>query len=244
MRSLTIPSISVSRARAVALGLLASAVVSISFADAAAANSIPIYENSLKSVDARSQITTKGPGSCKRGGSEVALRVTVGKRTKACNLSVPVVGRDVELTTTGRIFKSTPSQLKKSIVLGVNVRQGRDGSQYQLAVFPSGRRFQIRKFLPDGSMRVLKGGKNVAGIRGFSEANRIALRAYNGAAGLPASSARLVAFVNGKVVGVADDSRGNDLKGRDSSFSIASGRNATQASGSFSAVVVRIPNPF
>jgi hypothetical protein len=244
MRLFMIPSISVSRTKTVALGLLASAVVSISFADAAAAQSVPIYENGLKSVNARSQIVTRSPGNCKRGGSEVALRVTVGKQTKACNFGVPVVGRDVELTATGRIFKSIPSQLKKSIFLGANVRQGRDGSQYQLAVFPSGRRFQIRKILPNGSLRVLKGGRNVASIRAFSEANRISLRAYNGVAGLPASSARLVAFVNGKVVGVADDARGNELKGRDSGFSIASGRNATGAAGSFSTVVVRIPNPF
>lgn len=244
MRLLTIPSISVSRAKAVALGLLASAVVSISLADAAGAQSIPIYQNALKSIDSRSQIFKQGPGSCKRGGSEEALRVLVGKRTKACNFSAPVAGRDVELTVTGRIFKSVPTKFKKTIFLGVNLRQARDGSQYQLAVFPSGRRFQIRKIFPNGSMRILKGDKNVGSIRAFGKANRVSLRAYNGVPGRPDSTARLVAVVNGKKVGFADDVRGYELKGRDMSFSIASGRNATGTSGSFASVLVRIPSPF
>jgi len=244
MRLLTIPSISVSRAKAVVAGLLAAAIVSLSIAGAASAQSIPLYVNALKSIDARSQIVKQGPGNCQRGGSEVALRVLVGKRTKACNFFAPVAGRDVELTVTGRIFKSVPRQLKKSIFLGVGLRQARNGSQYQLAVFPSGRRFQIRKILPDGSMRVLKGDRNVASIRPFGRANRVTLRAYNGVPGRPESSARLVALINGEKVGVADDVRGYELEGRDMSFSIASARNATGTSGSFQSVVVRMPSPF
>jgi hypothetical protein len=244
MRFLTIPSISVSRAKALVLGLIAAAVVSMSLAGTASAQSIPLYANSLETANGRAQIVKKGAGKCKRGGSRTALRFTAGKRTKACTFAVPVVGRDVELTATGRIFKSLPSQLRKSIFLALNLRQARDGSQYQLAVFPSGRRFQIRKIFPNGSTRILKAGRNVASIRGFSKANRMTLRAYNGVPGRPASSARLVAYVNGKMVGVADDARGNELEGRDSSFSIASARNATGTSGSFTGIVVRIPNPF
>jgi hypothetical protein len=244
MRLLTIPSISVSRAKAVAVGLLAAAIVSLSFAGAASAQSIPLYANSLKTSNGRAQIVKKGPGKCVRGGSRVALRFKAGRRTKACTFAVPVVGRDIELTATGRIFKSLPSQLRRSIFLALNLRQARDGSQYQLAVFPSGRRFQIRKIFPNGSTRVLKAGRNVRSIRGFSKANRMTLRAYNGVRGRPASSARLVAYVNGKMVGVVDDVRGNELKGRDSSFSIASARNATGTSASFSDLLVRIPNPY
>jgi hypothetical protein len=244
MRFLTIPSTSVSRVKAVALGLLAAAIVSLSFAGAASAQSIPLYANSLKSANGRDQIVKRGPGNCKRGGSKVALRFTAGKRTKACTFAVPVVGRDIELTATGRIFKSLPRQLRKGIFLAINLRQARDGSQYQLAVFPSGRRFQIRKTFPNGSTRVLKAGRNIAGIRGFSKANRLTFRAYNGVAGRPASSARLAAYVNGKLVGVVDDARGSELEGRDSSFAVASARSVTRTTSSFSDVVVRIPNPF
>lgn len=233
-----------SRAKAVATGLLAAVLVSLSLAGTdAAASSISLYANSLKSANGRDQIFKEGTGNCNRGGSKVALRFTAGKRTKGCSFAVPVVGRDLELTVTGRIFKSIPSRLRKSMFLAVNLRQARDGSQYQLVVFPTGRRFQIRKTLPDGRTRVLKADRNVPGIRGFGEANRVRLRAYNGVKDQPSSSARLVALVNGKMVGIVDDPRGNELEGRDSGFSIASER-ATGASGSFAGILVRIPNPF
>ncbi|MEX1219115.1 MAG: hypothetical protein WEB05_01860 [Solirubrobacterales bacterium] len=244
MHFLTIPSTSASRTKALALGLLAAAAASLSLVSAASAQSVAIYSNSLKSANGRDQIIKKGPGTCTRGGSAVALRFTAGKRTKACNFAVPVVGRDIELGATGRIFKSVPAKLKKSIFLALNLRHASDGSQYQLAVFPSGRRFQIRKTFPNGSTIVLKAGRDVPSIRDFGGANRMGLRAYNGVSDLPTSTARLVAYVNGKMVGVVDDERGSELKGRDSSFSIASARNATGTTGSFNDVVVRIPSPF
>ena len=244
MHFLTIPSKSMSRTRSVAVGLIVAAIGSLSFAGAANAQSIPLYVNSLKSANGRDQVIKRGPGSCVRGGSKVALRFTAGKKTKACNFSVPVVGRDIELTATGRIFKSVPTKLRESIFLGLNLRHAGDGSHYQLAVFPSGRRCQIRKVFPNGATTVLKAGRNVAEIRNFGQANRMTLRAYNGVSTLPATSARLVAYVNGKMVGVVDDERGGELKGRDLSFSIASARNATGTTGSFTDIVVRIPNPF
>lgn len=244
MRLFTIPSKFMSRTRVATIGFFVVAAASLSFAGAASAQSVPLYVNSLKSSIGRDQIVKQGSGSCIRGGSEIALRVRVGKKTKACNFAVPVVGRDTELSVTGRIFKSVPEKLRKSIFLGLNLRHANDGSQYQLAVFPDGRRFQIRKTLPNGTTTVLKAGRNVASIRGFGKANRITLRAYNGVAGLPNSTARLVAYVNGKLVGVADDERGGELEGRDSSFSVASARNARDATGSFNDVVVRIPSPF
>jgi hypothetical protein len=235
----------VSRAKAVAVGLLAAVLVSLSFSgSAAAAGSVPLYGNSMKTSNGRAQIFKKGAGTCVRGGSKVALRFRAGRKTKACTFAVPTVGRDLEVTVTGRIFTSIPRQLKKSMFLALNVRQARDGSQYQLAVFPSGRRFQIRKIFPNGATRILKAGRGVASIRGFGKANKISLRAYNGVPGQPASSARLVARVNSKLVGVADDVKGNELLGRDTSFGIASARNATGTSGSFESLLVRIPNPF
>lgn len=244
MRPLTISSISVSRAKAVALGLLAVALVSLSLADTAAAGSISLYTNSLKSENGRDEIVKQGTGNCRRGGSRTALRFTAGKRSRGCSFAAPVVGRDLELTVTGRIFKSVPSKVRKNMFLAVNLRQARDGSKYQLAVFPNGRRFQIRKVFPDGRIRILKADRNVAGISAFGEANRVKLRAYNGVKSLPSSSARLVAYVNGKMVGLVDDPRGNELEGRDSGFSIESTRRVTGASGSFSGVLVRIPSPF
>jgi hypothetical protein len=238
---------SVSRLKALALGLLASAVVfSFMAAGSSEASSITLYSNSLKSASGRAQIVKAGTGNCKRGGSQEALRVTAGRKTKACSFATPVVGRDLEVTVTGRIFKTVPSRLRESMFIAANVRQARDGSQYQLAVFPTGRRFQIRKILPDGRVRILKADRNVPAVRRFGEPNRLRLRAYNGVKGKPSSTARLVAVVNGRTLAVVNDARGNELDGRDSGFSISTTKKAVArgSSGSFSGVLIRIPNPF
>jgi hypothetical protein len=247
MRSLTISTLSVSRLKALALGLLVSAMAVMSLGAASAqASSITLYSNSLKSASGRAQIVKAGAGDCRRGGSRDALRFTAGKRTKACSFATPVVGRDLEVTVTGRIFKTVPSRLRESMFISANVRQARDGSQYQLAVFPTGRRFQIRKVLPDGRVRILKADRSVPSVRRFGEPNRVRLRAYNGVKGKPSSTARLVAVVNGRTLAVIDDPRGNELDGRDSGFSISTTRKAMApgSSGSFSGVLIRIPNPF
>jgi hypothetical protein len=238
---------SVSRPKALSLSLLVFAVVfSFIAAGSSEAGSITLYSNSLKSASGRAQIVKAGPGNCRRGGSRDALRFTAGKRTKACSYATPVVGRDLEVTVTGRIFKTVPSRLRESMFVAANLRQARDGSKYQLAVFPTGRRFQLRKILPDGRTRILKADRNVGSVRRFGEPNRVRLRAYNGVKGKPGSTARLVAIVNGRTLAVVDDARGNELDGRDSGFSISTTKKAVApgTSGSFSGVLIRIPNPF
>jgi hypothetical protein len=246
MRFLTNPSISLSRARTVLIGLFASLLVSLSMAGAAgAASSVAIYKNKLDSVDKRAQVGKyRGKGSCIRSSSKSSIKFRIGKSTRECAYLVPVVGRDMEITATGRLFKSTPKAIKERTFLSVNVRHAKDGSRYQLAVYPSGRRWQIRKVRNGGKVEVLKGGKAGKVIGGFGEANRMVLRAYNGISGQPSGSARLVAIVNGKKLGFTDDPSGGELQGRDTTFSIASSKGAKGAFGSFTGLTVRMPNPF
>ncbi len=246
MRLLTIPSISAPRAKATIVGIFASLLLSLSLAGAAeAASSITIYKNQLSTGDNRAQIGKyRGKGNCIRSGSGNSIKFRLGKSTRECAYLVPVVGRDLEVTATGRLFKSTPKALKSRTFLSVNLRQARDGSRYQLAVYPSGRRWQIRKVRARGRVEVLKGGKSGKVIAGFGAANRLTLRAYNGINGKPSGSARLVAMVNGKMLGFADDAKSGELKGRDTTFSIASSKGAKGAFGSFTGLRVRMPDPF
>jgi hypothetical protein len=243
MRSLMIPSTS----RGAGLGLVSALVALVALVSAPVAGATPsigIYGNQLSSGAARGEIAQFGGGACARGGSSKALRFRVGKRTRECFYLVPVVGRDLEVTATGRLFRNTPKAVRSHAYLGVALRQARNGSRYQLVVYPSGRRWQIRKVLSDGRIQVLKGGRAPGAIKGFSEANRMVLRAYNGVGRLPASTARLVALVNGKRIGAADDVRGGQLAGRDTTFSIGSRKVANGAVGSFVRLRVRIPDPF
>ncbi len=146
MRLLTIPSLS--RTRALAIGLFAAMLLTLSLsATADAASSITIYKNKLKTSDQRAEISQKGKGKCTRGGSSAAVKFRLGKKTKDCRYLVPVAGRDLEVTATGRIFASTPKKVKPSVYLGLSLRQANDGSRYEFAVYPSGRRYQIRKVL-------------------------------------------------------------------------------------------------
>ncbi len=237
---------SASRAAALLTGALVTLIASLSMVGAAqAASSITIYQNKLTTENNRAQVGKyRGKGKCTRSSSKNSIKFRIGKSTRECAYLVPVVGRDLEVTATGRLFKSTPKSIKSRTFLSVNLRQAKDGSRYQLAVYPSGRRWQIRKVRKGGKVEVLKGGKAGKIIGGFGEKNRMMLRAYNGIKGQPSGSARLVARVNGETLGFTDDARGGELEGRDTTFSIASSKGAKGAFGSFTGLKVRMPSPF
>lgn len=211
---------------------------------AGAINSITIFKSSLKTSEGRGEIRQFGGGNCKSGGSETAYRVKIGKATRECFYRVPVAGRDLEVSATARIFKSTPKSVRKNVFAAVALRHARDGSRYQLGVYPSARSFHLRKVLDSGKVIALDGGKlGSKKVNGFDEANRLTLRAYTGLPGQPSGSTRLVVIINGSRVSVKDD-RGVLLKGQDTTFSIGSKEGANRALGSFSGIVMRIPDPF
>lgn len=243
MRLLTISS--TFRLKTLAIGLFGATMLMLSFsATAGAVSSITIYSNPMRSIDQRSEIQKRGPGSCLRKSSKASLKFRIGRRTKECRYLVPVVGRDLEITATGRIFPSTPKAVRPSVYLGLGLRQAAGPSRYEFAVYPSGRRYRIFSILPGGKSEVVARGTSRS-IQTFGKANRMTFRAYNGIIkGKPASSARLVGFVNGKVVGVADVERGNLVGGQDTTVAISSNRNATGAFGSFTGFRVRMPSPF
>ena len=230
----------------VALGVLLVAVGALAFAPAAqSASSLTIYKNDLRSSDGRGEIHQfGGKANCDRGGSSSAFRVKVGKKTRDCYYRIPVVGRDLQVAATARIFKSTPKSIRSKAFAAVNLRQGSNGSRYQLAVYPSGSRYKVRKVSGNGKVRILASGKAGKAIKGFGEANRLTLRAFNDVKGQPAGSARLLAIVNDKRLAVIDDREGGKLESRDSTFSIGADKNATGVAGSFVNLKLGIPDPF
>lgn len=243
MRLLTIPSDF--RSKTLAIGLLAAVALLLPALSApASASSLTIYSNPLKSLDQRAEIQQRGRGNCDRVATTGAVRFKLGKRTRDCRYLIPVAGRDLDVSATGRIFTATPSAVRRQVYLGLGLRQAAGPSRYELAVFPSGRRYQLRRILRGGKLQVLARGTSPA-IGGFGKANRMVFRAYNGVVkGKPRYSARLVGIVNGKVIAVADVARGNLIAGQDTTMSISSNRNATGAFGSFTGIRVRMPNPF
>ncbi|MGK2954165.1 MAG: hypothetical protein ACSLFI_00605 [Solirubrobacterales bacterium] len=211
----------------------------------ASASSLTIFKNSLKSSTGRAEISQySGKANCDRGGGKTSFRTEVGKRTKECAYQVPMVGRDLGVSVTARLFKSTPKKVKPQAYLSVSLRHGTDGSRYQLSVFPHGRRYQLKKVFSDGKVQYLGKGKAGNRIGGFGEANRLTLRAYNDQASNPKGTASILAMVNGRKLASAADPRGNLLEGRDTTFSIGNKNGARGARGSFVKLSVRMPDPY
>ena len=234
MRSLTKNPLLRAIVAAVSLG-------AVLFAANAAASTITIYKNDLDTTDSRAEIHQMAPrANCERGGSPNAFRFQLGKKARECFYKVPMAGKNLQVTAIARIFKSTPPKVLRRAYAGVSLRQNNDGSRYQLVVWPSTRRYGLRKVQPNG--QIINFGSRKAGrkVKGPGKPNRLTLRAFTGQKG----NTQLVGFVNGHRVAAARDDQGTSLVGQDTSISIGAKQSARGAIGSFADIRVAIPDPY
>lgn len=227
-----------------AIPALAALALVLALVGSAAAAMIGIYRNSMESTDQRAQIVKLAGERCARGGSDHALRILIGKRTKECSYRTPVVGRDLEISATARLLSATPTALQRKVFLALDLRAGGAGARYQLAVYPLQRKAQLRKILSDGTVKFLQIEKDVSTLQGLNRANQLRLRAVNISSGPEKGQARLLAYVGKTLVAEATDDAAGDLQGRDSGFSVGAERNAKGAVASIDDVVIRVPSPF
>lgn len=209
----------------------------------AAAALIGVYRNNMESEAQRAQIVKLAGERCGRGGSDHAVRIVVGKRTKECAYRTPVVGRDLEVAAIGRLLSNTPQAVQRKAYLAVDLRTGGGGAGYQLAVFPMQGKAQLRKVLSDGQVMYLHVEKEVK-TKGLNKANELRLRAFNLSSGPEKGSCQILAFVGGQLVAEVTDPAAGELEGRASGFSVGAIGNAKGATASFDDVVVRVPSPF
>lgn len=224
--------------------LLAAALASLALSASAGAALIGLYRNDMESDAQRGQIGKLSGERCGRGGSKHAFRITIGKATSECAYRTPVVGRDLEISATERLFSATPKAVKRKAFLAVNLRTGEAGAGYQLAVFPLQRKAQLRKIFSGGRIEYLHIEKGVQSIEGTDGANELLLRAFNVTAGPDKGKCRIVAFVGGTQVADVLDPAAGELEGRGAGFSIGAQGGAQGAMGSVDDVVIRVPNPF
>ncbi|HEX5763379.1 MAG TPA: hypothetical protein VFY04_09695 [Solirubrobacterales bacterium] len=210
----------------------------------AGAAMIGLYRNDMNSDAKRGQIGKLSGARCGRGGSDQAFRITIGKATSECAYRTPVVGRDLEIAATERLFSSTPKAVKRRAFLAVNLRTGEQGAGYQLAVFPLQRKAQVRKIASDGRVEYLHIERRLTSVRGTDEPNELRLRAVNVTSGPDKGKCRILAFVGGRQVADVLDPAAGELQGRGSGFSIGAVGNAQGAMGSVDDVVLRVPSPF
>jgi hypothetical protein len=202
---------------------------------------IPIYTNDMSSSGARRQLVRIGSGECQRGGAGQTLKVTVGKRSRECQLRTPVIGTNLDITVTARLLSATRAPIQGRTFVSVSLRNG-DGGQYQLRVFPKRGAYELRRELPpQNSSTVLAKGK--AGvIKPIGGPNKLRLQAFPA----PGGQTRLIAFDNGRNLALVteDPHTASTLTGHQSTVSVGSDTAAKGAVASFDNLTVTVPNPF
>ncbi len=221
----------------------AALLVALALASGASAAVIGVYRNSLDSTALRGQIVKLSGDRCGRGGSERALRIVVGKRTKECAYRTPVIGRDLEVAATGRLLQGTPKAVQRRAFLTLNLRAGGAGARYQLLLFPLQRKAQLRRVTTDGKIEYMRVERGVR-AKGINQANQMRLRAFNVTSGPDKGKCRILAFVGKQLVAEVSDPAAGQLQGRTSGFGLGAAGNAKGALGSFDDVVVRVPSPY
>lgn len=221
---------------------VATAIALLALSATAGAALIGIYRNSMESQAQRAEAVKLSGERCGRGGSDTALRVVVGKRTKECSYRTIVFGRDLEISATARLLSSTPRSVRQKAYLALTLRSG-DGAHYQLLAYPLQRKAQLRKTFTDGSVEYLRIAKNVDSIMGVDKANKLRLRAFNITGGPEKGNCRILAYVGKVLVADFTDDAAGDLQGRASGFAVGANKNAKGAAASFDDVVVRVPSP-
>lgn len=194
---------------------------------------VGIYRNVMETKAQRSQMIKLSGASCARAGAGGALRISVGKRTDACSLRTPVLGRDLEISATERLLSGTPTALQRKAYLGLELRAG-GGAKYQLLAFPLQRKVQLVKVTGEGS-EYLAIEQDVKGLMGVNKANALRLRAVNSEPG----KSRLFAYVAGTLVAEARDETAGELPGRASAVAIGAVKGGNGVIGSVDDVVVR-----
>lgn len=203
---------------------------------------VGIYRNGMETTAQRAQLLKLTGANCERGGSESALRVTVGKRTTECSFRTPVVGRDLEIGATERLLSGTPKPAQHGAYLGLELRAG-GGAKYQMLVFPAQQKVQLVKIVSGGA-EFLAVDRNERLVKGIDEANAMRLRAVNGRGPSEKGSCKLLAFLGGQLVAEATDGSTGELSGRASAVAVGAVKDADGVLASIDDVVVRLPSPF
>lgn len=226
----------------IALLTLAAALSAAVAASAASAAMVGIYRNEMGTTAARSQLIKIAGSNCARGGSKVALRVVVGKKTEACSFRTPVLGRDLEIGATERLLSGTPKAQQRKAYLGLELRAG-GGAKYQLRVYPLQRKAQLIKYTAEGP-EFFDIAKDVPAIMGVNKANPLRLRSLQIRSGPDKGRTSIAGFVRREKVVEGIDALPGDLSGEASAVVVGAANNGDGVIASIDDLVVRTPVHF
>ncbi len=226
-----------------AITALAGLLAALALASLASGAMVGIYRNSLDSLTQRSQLIKVAGRACSRGGTEEALRLTVGKQTEACSLRTPVLGTDLEIAATARLLSGTPTALQKKAFVGVELRAG-GGAKYQLLVYPLQRKAQLIKVTAEGP-EYFQIAKNLPSVLGVNKANALRLRALLiRKEGPDRGKVALTGFLGRERIVEGIDALPGEIPGENSTVVVGAPKNGDGVIASIDDVVVRVPSPY
>lgn len=219
--------------------LTAAIAAALILAAGASAAMVGIYRNGMDTTAQRGQMLKLSGKECSRGGSESALRITLGKATPECSYRTPVVGRNVEIGATERLLSGTPKPAQHGAYLGLALRAGA-GARYAMLVFPLQRKVQIVK-IASGGAQYLAVDKNEKAVMGLNKANSLRLRAINGS---EPGKVQITAYLGNTAVAEATDENGGEISGQFSGVTVGAVKSGNGVVASVDDVLVRVPVHF
>lgn len=219
---------------------LATAVAALALAASAGAAMVGIYRNGMETTAQRAQLIKLAGKECARGGSESALRITLGKATPECAYRTPVIGRNLEIGATERLLSTTPKPSQHKAYLGLVLRAG-GNARFELRVFPLQRKVQLLKVV-SGETTFLAIDRDEKAVMGLNAANALRLRVVDGA---EKGQVKITAFLGGTMVAEAtDESGGASLPGQFGGVVIGALKSPNGVVASADDVIVRVPVRF
>ena len=219
-------------------GLVAVAAT-LALVGVAAAAMVGIYRNGMDTTAQRAQLIKLAGKECARGGSEDALKVTLGKATPECSYRTPVVGRNLEIGATERLLSSTPKKSQQGAYLGLVARAGA-GSRYAMLVFPLQRKVQLVK-VDAGGAEYLAVDRNEKLVKGVDQANALRLQVVESA---EKGKVQVTGYLGSTKVVEALDEMGGELTGQFSGVLIGAVKSSNGVVGSVDDIVIRVPVRF
>jgi len=224
------------RLKAIPIAAIAAALL---LAATASAAMVGIYRNGMDTTAQRAQLLKLAGKDCTRGGSESALRITLGQATPECSYRTPVVGRNVEIGATERLLSGTPKPAQHGAYLGLALRAGA-GARYAMLVFPLQRKVQIVK-IANGGAQYLAVDKNEKAVMGLNKANALRLRAVDSA---EKGQVKITAYLGNTAVAEASDETGGEITGQFSGVTVGAAKSGNGVVASVDDVIVRVPVRF
>jgi hypothetical protein len=218
------------------LAMLAATLV---LAAAATAAMVGIYRNGMDTTAQRGQLIKLSGKDCARGGSEEALRITLGKATPECSYRTPVIGRNLEIGATERLLSMTPKKAQQGAYLGLIARAG-GGARYAMLVFPLQRKVQLVKIGAAGA-EYLAVARNEKAVKGVNQANALRLRVVETA---EKGKVQLTGYLGSAKVVEATDETAGELTGQFSGVLLGAVKNGNGVVGSVDDIIVRVPVRF